>query len=244
MPTPHVSVIIPLYNGVEFLEECLDSVKQQTFTDWDAHIGVNGHGNDGGMQALIAKELTKEDPRFTVHVFGPEIKGKVQTLNRMMFETTGEWIALLDCDDKWEKTKLEKQILAKKGPARSAGVIGTQCLYFGNLTGSPNIPTGLIDGKCCTHANPIINSSALLHRSLCYWDYDGLEDYALWMRLSLANIRFYNISEPLTFHRIHAASAFNSKQQDPIPLRDWFTKQLACIKTMGVCPKGGQSPPL
>ena len=43
-----VTVLVPLYNGIEFLEECLTSVKGQFFTDWTCIIGVNGHGDDGG----------------------------------------------------------------------------------------------------------------------------------------------------------------------------------------------------
>ena len=38
-----VTVVIPLYNGIEFLEECLDSVKTQIFSKWICIIGVNGH---------------------------------------------------------------------------------------------------------------------------------------------------------------------------------------------------------
>ena len=52
-----VSVIIPLYNGVEYLEECVRSVIAQTFTDWEILIGINGHGYDGGEVATIAREI-------------------------------------------------------------------------------------------------------------------------------------------------------------------------------------------
>ena len=43
-----ITVVVPLYNGIEFLEECLTSVRAQIFQDWICIIGVNGHGPGGG----------------------------------------------------------------------------------------------------------------------------------------------------------------------------------------------------
>ena len=38
-----ILIIIPLYNGVEYLDECINSVKNQTLTNWEILIGINGH---------------------------------------------------------------------------------------------------------------------------------------------------------------------------------------------------------
>ncbi len=70
-----------------------------------------------------------------------------------------------------------------------------------------------------------MNSSALLRKELAHWeDRFGLEDYDLWIRLSRAGKRLYNLPESLFLHRIHAASAFNGKgRQDAEGLRAFYS---------------------
>ena len=64
-------------------------------------------------------------------------------------------------------------------------------------------------------ANPIINSSVLLKKSLCSWDETTiLEDYDLWLRMKLEGKQFFNIPNILVFHRIHKDSAFNNINRD------------------------------
>lgn len=225
---PHLSILIPIYNGVEYLEECIRSVLAQTYTDYEVLIAVNGHGIDGGAVGVTAKKLAELDSRIRVVIQGPPIASKVESLNDVMSLARGEWICLLDCDDAWLPTKLEEQIAAKQTVARGAVVIGTFCVYFGSSTGSPRIPGGTIDSGIFATVNPIINSSSMIHRSLCEWrkEHEGLEDYDLWMRIALAGGRMYNIPKILTRHRIHADSAFNSRGLDPTPLRRRFRELL------------------
>ena len=49
-------------------------------------------------------------------------------------------------------------------------VVGTQCLYFGNYGGSPAIPVGDISQVDFFIFNPIINSSSVIKKDLCWWD--------------------------------------------------------------------------
>ena len=60
--------------------------------------------------------------------------------------------------------------------------------------------------------NPVINSSCLLKKELCWWEPNNiLEDYDLWLRLWREGRRFYNFPDLLVKHRIHRTSAFNAK---------------------------------
>jgi glycosyltransferase involved in cell wall biosynthesis len=218
-----ISILIPIHNGVEYLEECIRSVLAQTYTNYEVIIAVNGHGADGGIVGNTAKQLAKLDSRIRVIIQGPPIASKVESLNDIMRHARAEWICLLDCDDTWLPTKLEEQIAAKQSVACDAAVIGTFCAYFGSYTGSPHRPGGYIDSGVLATVNPIVNSSSMIHRSFCEWrnEYE-LEDYDLWMRIALAGGRMYNIPKVLTRHRIHTGSAFNSRQLDPTPLRQRF----------------------
>ena len=59
----------------------------------------------------------------------------------------------------------------------------------------------------------MINSSAIIRKELCHWNpnWDGVEDYDLWLRLKKAGKQFYNCNQVLVKHRIHKASAFNAQ---------------------------------
>lgn len=225
---PYITILIPLFNGIDFLNECITSVLQQTYTNWEVVIGINGHGLDGGAVATKTREIAKCDTRIRVIVQPPPISGKVESLNDLMNYVEGEWVCLLDCDDMWHPMKLEEQMKVKDTVARNAAVIGTFCQYFGEFGGAPLLPSEWIPATSFSESNPIINSSAMIHRSYCYWRYTEvcsgvMEDYDLWMRISLMGAKLYNVPKVLCAHRIHKTSAFNTKEQNPKSLQDEYT---------------------
>jgi glycosyltransferase involved in cell wall biosynthesis len=222
---PWVSILTPLYNGVEFLEQCAMSVCLQNLKNDHTEltlewwIGVNGHG-DGGTVLAAANSVADKCRNFcTVRVINLPTKGKVETLNAMVGRCSSEWIALLDCDDTWERNKLIYQKLAIDRSKRKIDVCGTYCRYFGDLiSNGPTLPRGHISPKEIWQVNPIINSSVLIRRELALWeDRFGLEDYDLWLRLADSGAVFFNIPEYLVNHRIHQASAFNGKGKQDVP---------------------------
>jgi teichuronic acid biosynthesis glycosyltransferase TuaG len=224
-----VSILTPIFNGVEFLEQCVRSVQAQTFTDWEMWIGVNGHGEYGGMVARFASQFASSDSRIHVVIQGPPLKGKVESLNHLVSLTTTDWIAILDCDDIWEPRKLKRQVEMIDS---DADVIGTFCQYFGERDDKLTLEHGYIDPVILEHHNPIINSSSLIRRELCTWEYHEthfgiFEDFYLWMKICLSGGKLYNIPEFLVLHRIHKSSAFNSQGQSNHLLRQWYIEQRA-----------------
>jgi teichuronic acid biosynthesis glycosyltransferase TuaG len=200
-----ISILMPVYNGIEFMETSVYSVLEQTYKEWELLIGVNGHP-PGSEVYQIAKTYEK-DPR--VRVLDLTTKGKSDTLNELLTDCSYAWIALLDVDDAWLPKKLEKQL-----PLMAVyDVIGTHCQYFGERHGQPDIPTGDLRTHDFLKVNPIINSSCLLKKEHCSWDssVDGVEDYDLWLRLWKKKCRFYNLPDACVLHRIHPSSAFNAK---------------------------------
>ena len=225
-----ITILTPIFNGVEFLEQCIRSVIPQTFPDWELWIGVNGHGDDGGEVAQRVYEIAKLDSRIHVVIQGPPLKGKVESLNHLVSLTTTEWIAVLDCDDVWEPLKLEMQVRAIHSHAYGADVIGTFCRYFGERYDSVSLESGYIDPEILENYNPIINSSSLIRRKFCNWEYEenhnGIcEDYYLWMKICLSGGILYNIPQILVWHRIHNRSAFNSQMQSDHMLRKWYKNE-------------------
>ncbi len=202
---------MPIYNGIEFINESVSSIITQTFNDWELIIGVNGHpeNSDVFKHAKLYENIDKRIKVYDLY----QIKGKANSLNKMLDYCNHKYIALLDVDDIWYYKKLEIQ----SNFLNNYDIIGSNCVWFGDIEGViPKIPVYDISNFNFVEVNPIINSSAVVLKELCYWNtnIDGVEDYDLWIRLRKLNRKFYNCPEILVKHRIHKQSAFNSKGND------------------------------
>jgi glycosyltransferase involved in cell wall biosynthesis len=197
---------MPIYNGIEFLNESLTSVLTQSFESWELIIGVNGHPEDSEV-LYKAKHYEKMDNRIKVYDLY-FIKGKANALNKMIEFCNYDYIALLDVDDIWHYKKLEVQ----SNFLKSYDIIGSNCIWFGDIEDVvPKIPVYDFSNFNFAEVNPIINSSSIIKKELCFWNENGIEDYDLWIRLRKQNKKFYNCPEIFVKHRIHKQSAFNSK---------------------------------
>jgi glycosyltransferase involved in cell wall biosynthesis len=204
-----ISILMPIYNGIEFIEESISSILRQNYDQWELLIGINGHPQNSNVYK-IAKEYEKKNDKVRVFDFY-KIKGKSNTLNEMIKYCNFNYIALLDVDDIWhhEKLNIQSQLL------NYYDIIGSKCFRFGDRVGDiPDIPVGDISKFNFSLVNPIINSSSIIRKELCYWNENGIEDYDLWLRLRKQNKKFFNCKTILVKHRIHSTSAFNAKGND------------------------------
>ena len=201
-----ISILIPIYNGIEYISDSVQSVFLQSYENWELLIGVNGHpeGSEIYQQAKKYENLDKRIRVFDFH----NVKGKANALNEMIKYCNFNFIALLDVDDIWHNKKLEIQ----SGFLSNYDIIGSNCVWFGDVENFiPKIPVYDISNFNFAEVNPIINSSSIIRKELCNWNENGIEDYDLWLRLRKENKKFYNCPEILVKHRIHRESAFNSK---------------------------------
>jgi glycosyltransferase involved in cell wall biosynthesis len=99
---PLISVLIPIFNVENYLVECLESVANQTFTDFEV-ICINDGSTDGSRD-IIASYL-KRDPRFSV-IDKPN-SGYGASMNRGLDAASGTYIAILESDDFFEPDTLE-----------------------------------------------------------------------------------------------------------------------------------------
>ena len=203
-----ISILIPIHNGIEFIDASVTSVISQRYTKWELIIGVNGHPFD----SQVFKETQKFE-KFSTNINKItvldlyNINGKANALNEMVKYASGNYIALLDVDDIWHIDKLYAQSIFLE----LYDVIGSKCVYFGDMNGIiPSIPTGDLKNVNFKLVNPIINSSVLIRKELCHWEENGIEDYDLWLLLREKKKSFFNVDNVLVYHRIHSESAFNS----------------------------------
>lgn len=201
-----VTILMPIYNGINFLNESVDSIKNQTYKDWQLFIGINGHPRGSEVFKTANKYSSNKVKVFDYY----GIKGKSNTLNEMI-KNCSNICCLLDVDDKWHHEKLSKQL----EHISLYDIVGTRCQYFGDRSDYPHVPTGAIDKNTFMEFNPIINSSSMFHKNDAGWDPStSVEDYDMWLRLNKEGKSFFNHSEVLTYHRIHNNSYFNTHNHD------------------------------
>lgn len=205
-----ISIIIPIYNGIEFIEGSVGSVINQSYTEWELLLGVNGHPQDSEIFKIAKSYESRCEPGKVRAYDFYTLKGKSNTINEMIKHCKYNYVAMLDVDDIWhlEKLKIQSEFLG------TYDVIGSRCIYFGEKNGTvPAIPLEDISNFDFKLVNPMINSSSITRKSLCSWDnkLDGVEDYDLWLTLRKKGKKFYNCKQILVKHRIHNTSSFNAK---------------------------------
>lgn len=99
-----VSILLPVYNAESTIRETIDSILNQTYTDFDVVI-INDGSSDNSEQTI----LEYKDER--IHYYKNESnRGLIYTLNRGIELCKGEYIARIDADDIMLPTRLEEQI--------------------------------------------------------------------------------------------------------------------------------------
>jgi glycosyltransferase involved in cell wall biosynthesis len=213
---PRVSVIMPVYNVEAYVADAVESVLAQTFTDFELIIV-----DDGGADRSINICRGFRDQR--IRILPQANRGLAGARNTGILHSCGEYIALLDSDDRWLPDKLLLHVIhLDADPSVSVSFSGSR---FIDACGSPlrqaQRPklSGVVAGDILCR-NPVGNGSAAVIRRtaldavafphaqeagrLCYFDesFRQSEDIELWVRLALNNFKFDGISGLLTEYRI------------------------------------------
>jgi len=125
MISPEVSICIPTYNGREHLKECIDSVRVQTFGDFEVLI-CDDQSSDGSLD--YARELAKGDTRFRF-VANPRRFGLVGNWNNCVKQARGEWIKFVFQDDIIAPTCVEKLLRACKTTGKPFSFCGRDFIF-------------------------------------------------------------------------------------------------------------------
>ena len=197
---PKVSVLMPVYNTKEeYLREAIESILNQTFTDFEFVII-----NDGSTNENIEKVIKSYNDK-RIRYFNQDNHGLIYTLNKGIELCKGEYIARMDSDDISLPKRLEKQVKYLDSNS-SVGVIGSwiNCFPQGKVVKLISQPKyfNLLQGNCFAHPSLMIRKSVLKQFNFRYGNYIHAEDYELWSRM-IRYTEFCNIQEVLLNYRCH-----------------------------------------
>lgn len=205
---PKVSVVIPLYNRRDYIADCIQSVLEQDFADFE--IVVVDDGSTDGSDEVIAG---LKDSRIRYYR-NETNRGISYTRNRLNTLASGSYIAILDSDDLAEPGRLTKQVnFLDLNPEVSllggcAKLIDEHGVSLGRTWGRELRPEEVFANL--PFENPILQSTVMARREyfleLPYReDLRTAEDYDIWLRGSHRH-RYAVTKDVVTAYRIHAGN--------------------------------------
>jgi glycosyltransferase involved in cell wall biosynthesis len=199
---PKVSIIMNCYNGEEFLNQSIDSIFSQTFTDWEL-IFIDNCSTD--KSAEIAKS------------FGYKIKYVKTDCNIPLYAArniglkyaTGEFIAFLDVDDLWVDNKLEKQIDLFEDSDVNFTFTGVSYIdikgsFINNKMASLKkgyITQSLLIRNFIAMSSSMIRAT-VIKKNIFNDNYNLLGDHDFWLNVSISSKCDY-LEDKLLYSRIH-----------------------------------------
>lgn len=113
MPPPPVSIVIPAYNHERFVGEAIDSVLSQTFADFELIVVDDGSRDS---TAAIVESRAAADGR--IRLIRQANGGSHAAINRGIAESSGQWVAILNSDDRYARGRLERLVAEASSGAR------------------------------------------------------------------------------------------------------------------------------
>jgi glycosyltransferase involved in cell wall biosynthesis len=202
-----VTVLMPAYNVENYLNESIDSILAQTYTNFKFLII-----NDGSTDQTESIILSYKDPRIE-YIKNEKNIGYIDSLNKGIDHISSKYIVRMDADDISLPTRLEKQIsFMESRPDVTVCGSGKINFYTGKnktetsvytITDEKHLLFSSIFNTSIPHPSAIIRNEVLQKHNLRYDKaYYYAEDKAMWLDLAQYGA-LYNIEEPLIKYRIH-----------------------------------------
>jgi glycosyltransferase involved in cell wall biosynthesis len=227
---PRVSILIPLYDGREFIGACLAALQAQTFEDWEALVVDDGSHDDG--PELVA-ELARRDAR--IRLLRQANAHTQAARNAALAEARGEWAALLDQDDLWLAEKLARQMaLADAEPRANLLFCDSRHwdgarLYRYRFGPGTTLPHGDVRRalvfRCLFTASTVVVRTADA-RAVGGFDprFPRTGDHDLWLRLAERGLFVAGVPDVLVHYRVWSGNVSRDLErmaEEGIRLHEW-----------------------
>lgn len=205
---PKISILMSVHNGMPFLYEALESIKTQTYADWECII-IDDASTDTSAEVLTT--YASEDSRFRIER-NSENSGLTHSLNRALSLARGSLIARCDADDVLVPTRLTQQA-AFLDTHPEVGLCGSwyTCINASGQhlqTMQPPTTHAALHWTLC-RMNPFCHSSIMMRREALDAagktyapDCPCAQDYELWTRMATVT-HMATIPEVLVHYRLH-----------------------------------------
>jgi glycosyltransferase involved in cell wall biosynthesis len=207
---PTISVLLPVYNAEAYVREAVDSILNQTFEDFELLVLDDGSGD---RSLVILREYEAKDRR--VHVHTRENRGLVNSLNQLIAESRGRYLARMDADDICMSQRFEHQVAFLD--SFSDHVVVGGWVERVNTTKQPIGPirppslheeidqNNLKGITSIWHPTAMIRKVAVLDVGGYRKEFMHAEDLDLWLRLGEVG-KLANLPEIVLQYRLHDAS--------------------------------------
>jgi glycosyltransferase involved in cell wall biosynthesis len=209
------SVVIPCYNMGRYVGDAVESVKNQTFGDWELIIVNDGSTDD--TTAPVLESLKAANPEIAIVT--QVNKGLAEARNSGVRAASGRYIVCLDADDMLAPEYLAKAIpVLEKGSANNVAVVTTWLKEFGereDVWKTSGFELGELLINNVLHAASMFTKAAWAEVG----GYDGsmrsgYEDWNFWLSMAEHGYRWECIPEPLFNYRIRSNSMLASSKAD------------------------------
>lgn len=234
---PRVSVVTTVYNGEPYLDRAIPGILAQSFEDFE-FILVDDGSTDGTLGHL--RELAARDPR--VRVFTPGRLGFAAAVNYGIAQSSGEFIARQDFDDRSYPDRLKHQV-AFLDAHPEVGVAGAYYLRVDDNRGERTVRMPPTDHEgmiiAMTRYIPIAHTIVTFRRRAWeqaggYPEVNNLVDLRFWLRIAKLGWRFATVPEVLGEHNVHATSFFHQAFKYSERQRDLAKVQAQVVRELGL----------
>ena len=225
-----VSIIVPVYNTAQYLQKCLDSLKNQTLKDLE-FICVDDGSTDESYSMLM--DFAKADDRFKI--IKQKNQGQSVARNSGLSIATGEYIGFLDSDDYADETMFEKLYLnavkfdsdismcsilinnERTGELTSKDPYMTLDLFpseFENVSFNYTMTTDFLFRICVTPWNKIYKKSFLEEKAITFPMALNFEDNVFFYETYMQAQRVSLVKEPLIVYRKESSTSYTFGKND------------------------------
>lgn len=213
MKSPAISVCISMYNAAPFLKDCIDSILSQSFTDFELLIVDDGSTDD-------SKDIVRSYHDNRIRLIENE-HDYIGSLNILLKEAKGKYIARMDADDLMMPNRLELQIAYMEAHA-DIDILGGAIKCFNGQSekiftyGCDLIKAkDLLEGPVLAHPTVMMRTSSISNLSYDR-NYIYAEDLQLWCQAFIHGLKLVNIPDVLTKYRItekNTSFVYRAEQQ-------------------------------
>ena len=225
--SPLVTVLMPVYNGEQYLGQAIESILNQTFTDFEFLI-IDDASTDNSIEII----KNYRDNRIQL-VENNQNLGQAETMNTALGLAMGNYIARMDQDDISLDQRLEKQVYYLQKFTK-VGILGCHVRSvkenLAQVKPIRNRPlTNYTNQWRLLYSTSVMHSSVMFRKELYlkhggyYARYSPAEDYEYWSRLS-QNTEIHQLPDVLVLIRRHAFRSSVNRKSEQLEMKEKITR--------------------